>query len=241
MKKLTIISLIAIAVLSCSKNNVPDTIKWINGTYAVLTYADKGNFNDVGGFLKNDSTEMRVKKLLDELWKVNDPKSAKDTIEWLLNGGGHRQSFLDTVYEIGLDKVLDQNELDGLTDELKESDRSYINMMYKAYMKYGDNAIDAWDLCRANQLLGYYYIAGYYTYEEALDKALSISKTIQETYSSWEDMAESYLYGYQYWQEDDINDKNSPSYARYKIYEKVKKAKNSPYKLNWNLDLKREW
>lgn len=241
MKKLILLVLLSSLFFGCEKNNTPNTVKWINATYAILTYANNGDFNYVGGYQKNANNEDTVKKLLKEWWEVTDKENANSTLDWLTDGGGHRQSFLNTVYDLGLNNVKNLEELKLLTDELSKKDRDYIKMMYEAYSKYKDNAILAWDLCRANQLLGYYYIAGYYTYEEALDKSLEISKTLQDSFSSWEDMAESYMYGYRYWREDDFEDKTSDSYKRYKVYDTLKKSSNSPYKLDWKTELKKEW
>ncbi len=36
--------------------------------------------------------------------------------------------------------------------------------------------------------LGFYYIAGYYTIEETLDKSLETAKTIQTKFSYWQGM-----------------------------------------------------
>ena len=35
----------------------------------------------------------------------------------------------------------------------------------------GENAITGWDYSRALSLMGYYYLAGYYSEQEALDKS----------------------------------------------------------------------
>ena len=91
--------------------------------------------------------------------------------------------------------------------------------MVELYRDKGGHAIDAWDYCRALQVLGYYYVAGYYTEEETLDASLEVAKTLQGMYGSWDECMESYLAGYQYWQEDDGQDPDSATAARRKIYE----------------------
>ena len=91
------------------------------------------------------------------------------------------------------------------------------------------------------QLLGNYYIAGYYTLEESMDKSLEVAKTLQGMYTSWDEMMDSYLYGYRYWQEDDIDDPDSASAARLQVYEELKSSGKNPYTLGWNLPLEKTW
>ena len=54
-------------------------------------------------------------------------------------------------------------------------------------------------------------------------------------------MAQSYLYGYQYWQEDDMDEEGSASYERRAIYEKLLEQKDNPYQIDWNLKLEKSW
>ena len=44
--------------------------------------------------------------------------------------------------------------------------------MFGFYEQYGPDAIAGWDYCRAMNLMSFYYLAGYYTEQEALDKSL---------------------------------------------------------------------
>ena len=50
--------------------------------------------------------------------------------------------------------------------------------------------------------LGYYYIAGYYGKEEALDLSLEFARKIQPLYNSWDELMDSYLRGYEFWSEE---------------------------------------
>lgn len=44
-----------------------------------------------------------------------------------------------------------------------------------------------WDYSRAMSDLGFYYLAGYYSLDEALDKALELAIIIQNSFASWDD------------------------------------------------------
>ncbi|MDR2025915.1 MAG: DUF1266 domain-containing protein [Hungatella sp.] len=113
---------------------------------------------------------------------------------------------------------------------MKANEAFYLAKGYDDYIKYGAGAIDGWDYCRAASLCGWYYIAGYYTEQEALDKSLEIAQTIQKRFSSWDEMMESYLRGYEYWAYESGD-------ARREVYEDIKTRDNSPYLLDWNLPL----
>ena len=83
-------------------------------------------------------------------------------------------------------------------------------------------------------LLGFYYLAGYYTQEEALDMSLEIAQTIQPLYESWDELIMSYMYGYEYWAEES-------SQERWDIYEDIKGRADSPYNVDFKMTLEKTW
>ena len=111
--------------------------------------------------------------------------------------------------------------------------------MYQAGMDA--DAIAAWDLCRVNQLYADYYFCGYMTYEEAMDASLENSLALQKMYTSWEDMMDSYMLGYQFWQGDLALTDDSPTLERYSYYEMLQKMEDGPYSLDWNMKLEKSW
>lgn len=244
-RRLIAICLILIlSMTSCSKGQDSDseTILWFNATYGTITTMNEGDLTLFGGYDIGDASYVNmIQNGLIDWWDVTDRKTADETLQWLLNGG-HNDALLE-IYE--------QEELSSFTrdelvstlsdDEYTDDDRAYYLGIYDAVDTYGDNAILAWDLSRAMQLSSWYYIAGYYTYEEALDSCLEIAKKMQKQYTSWEDMMQSYLLGFQYWNEDDISNPTSDSYARNRLYEKLRAQENSPYFIDWNLKLQKDW
>jgi hypothetical protein len=257
-KRLIVLSLVFILALTgCSKvtsknssskstetkkESVSDTVMWFNAVYGVITTRNGADINVFGGYdAKVKSNVEMMKDGLVTSWEVSDRKSADETLTWILTEG-HNKNLL-SEYNDNDFKSLSRDELvSALSDEsYKDEDRVYFLGIYDAVEKYGDNAIRAWDLSRAMQLSAWYYIAGYYTYEEAMDSCLKIAKELQKTYSSWDDMMDSYFYGFQYWNEDDMSDPDSESYARIQTYEMLKQQKNSPYSLDWNMELQKDW
>ena len=253
MKKFIIVLLVSILLMGiitgCAdkKNNEvseSDTVKWINTTHAILTKVNRNDINLFGGMSPNSVYTDSIKVVLEEWWGVIDRTSADETIESLIEEG-HRTEYAEEMAFLKEDGLFDVSReeareyLEALGFEIGEIE-SYIASM-DAYETYGITAIDAWDYTRALNLLGWYYIAGYYTQEEALDKSLEVAKELQTLYNSWEDVVESYFLGFTYWVGEDPNDSSSQLFERRKIYEELKASSNNPYQLDWNIDLKKVW
>ncbi len=101
-----------------------------------------------------------------------------------------------------------------------------------------DQASRAWELCRSMQLLGMSFIAGWCGREEMLRRSCKVGKIVQNTFSSWEELCESFIEGYARWQF-----RSYPELApktvqiRRDIYEGLRQRQDSPYYINWYLPL----
>lgn len=195
-----------------------DMIQWFNNGYAILTASNSWDTSLFGGTWKSSYTRKMIADGLKSSWGVTDRASADETMNWLLTTG-HRTSWKRSVAYLNPNGG-DQFSLD----------------MIAAYERKGDDGISAWDYGRALQLAAWYYLADYYTYEEALDQSLEIAKQMQPRFSSWEDMAESYLRGYEYWK------RSADAYKQRKeIYDRLKNSADNPYTVDWNLNLMKTW
>ena len=201
-----------------------DTVQWFNNTYAILTTANGQDVTLVGGMKPGLTAKASAMVSLEESWDVTDKASADETIQWLIDEGGHRAVFAEEML------YLEELEITKMSDE----------EILEINQKGGEKAIDAWDYCRAMSLLGWYYLAEYYTLEETLAKSLELGQAMQGMYSSWDEMVESYLDGYSYWAEEDPEDPESYTAQRRKIYEELKAAENSCFHVAWDTELKLE-
>ena len=52
---------------------------------------------------------------------------------------------------------------------------------------------------------------------------------------------ERILLGYQFWQSESGKKEDSPTQERYRIYEMLQALEDSPYKLAWDMELKKSW
>ena len=221
-----------------SKQEKPsDTVLWINATHAVLTESNGWDTSIFGGMEPSKSNQKLEIQMLDEWWGVTDRQSAIDNMDWLINEG-HRTDFADfmgMLKDEGAEEFTQDEVAEVLSAMMEdETEGAYLAKAFSDYLAYGEHAIDGWDYSRAMSLLGWYYIAGYYSEQEALDQALELGKTIQSQFSSWDEFMESYFRGYEYWSYESSD-------ARREIYEELKAQKDSPYSVAWDTSLENTW
>lgn len=219
--------------------NSTDTVQWFNNTYAILTVLNDLDYTLYGGAPANSGGKIFAETVLENSWDVTDRASADETLLWLTEEGGHRISFAEEMgylEEIGLTDVPEEERAAAIlaSYDLDEAQAQSYTEWYALYEQYGADAAAGWDYSRAMWLLSYYYLAGYYTEEEALDQSLELAKTIQETFDSWDSFMESYFAGYEYWAEESSAD-------RREIYESLKSSSDNPFALDWNTTLEKSW
>ena len=215
-----------------------DTIRWFNTTCAILTSSNGWDYNIFGGMPANEESKQTEIQLLEEWWEVTDRQSADETMNWLLTEG-HRADFVDTMEYYAENGVADIAAADRAAwlyenFEMTEEEGVEIAEWYNLYEEQGENAIAAWDYSRAMSLLGYYFLAGYYTEAEALDKSLEVATTIQGAWGSWDEFMEGYFKGYEWWSAESSDERRA-------LYEELKAADDNPYAIDWNLSLEKSW
>lgn len=229
---------------SSDESTLPDTILWFNATYAPLTYSNSGDWKLVAGLEPSDINQKLEQYLMERDWDIQDKDSALETIKWLKEEG-HRESFRKCGSQLAAMGILDYGEeafLQALTESGIEEDLFRYVMVYYLYQEgLDEDAIAAWDLCRVNQLYADFYICGYMTYEEAMDASLENSRVLQQMYSSWDELMDSYMLGYQFWQSDPCLTEDSPTMQRYGYYEILCEMDNGPYTLDWDMELEKSW
>lgn len=99
---------------------------------------------------------------------------------------------------------------------------------------------DAWDLCRAMQLLACGYIANFYERDELNAHSLDLAIIIQNIFTSWEELVQSYLDGFETWGLSTMDEPDAYLALRERrnAYNVLRIKKNAPYSVNWYLQLK---
>lgn len=220
-------------------STLSDTLRWFNTTYALITSLNGGDLNLVAGYEPGEAMESMIQQMLERDWEVTDKATLEESINWLLTEG-HNKEALDYVAESGSDEM-SAEELASAMDEsgFTDDQKTIMQSAVDAKAAYGDQAIAGWDLSRAMSLIGWGYLANYYTYEEAMDKSLETAQMIQTTFGSWDDFINSYFYGYSYWSGESAADADSQAAERRQLYDQLKGE--GVYDVDWNLQLTKEW
>ena len=227
-----------------------ETKDFINGMTAVLDSVNGANLRETFKMLVDLDTDAsqletlssQARQSLSASWGVENSSDLMEMADWLIYEG-HNQ---DAWYLLREYDGLYETDHDAFDAKLKEQDldeETYISLLaaYDAWFAYGDGGIAAWDLSRVGTIMGFGYVSGYCTYEEAMDKTLEAAEKAQELYDSWEDFNQSYLYGYSYWAEESLDDPASSAAERAALVNSLASQANGPFSVNWNTDLEKEW
>ncbi len=223
-----------------------DTIQWFNATYAVLTENNDNDRTLVGGMERNLTNAVFMRYQLYTGWGIESRTDADATIAWLFDEG-HREEIeelIDALSEGGLLDVEEEDFDDFAEENFGQFGSETVNRLKTVYIcnkECGENGILAWDLCRINQVAAWCYVAGYYSLEESLEIQLLNSGELQAAFDSWDDMMESYLYGFQYWVGDADHAEYGVTSERRNIYNSLKELKDGPYSMDFDMELSRSW
>lgn len=229
---------VMIALQGCGKEELPDTVRWFNASCAIMTEINGWDYNIFAGLKPSDSNQQVEREALEEWWGVTDRETADEVLCWVLEEG-HRSSFKEDVLyleEIGLSDIDEQIRATFIFQnfDVTEEDAKFYAGIYDMYEEYGEEAMDAWDYCHGMNLISFYYLAGYYTEEEALDRSLEVAQKLQPLYDSWDSMIDSYLRGYEYWSANSSEERRS-------IYENLLTREDNPYAVDYHAFLEKTW
>lgn len=131
----------------------------------------------------------------------------------------------------GQNKIFEDYKKNGLTEEIENDYNQYqIKLLSEMVEQMPNEGMLAWDLVRILSIVGGAYIGGIMKYNEAAGIAFHAAKKLQETFSSWDHMIQSYNYGYKFWRNKNKKDRL--------IYYKLLKIFTWIYKIPWNTTLK---
>ncbi len=186
------------------------------------------------------SLEPAARQSLEEYWSIASADDLMDTANRLLNGL-HNPVALESLEQYNITSEMSREEVIQLIEEngLDENTKIALLAAYDARVAFGEHAILAWDLSRIPTIMSQGYAAGYCTYEEAMDMSLKAAKTAQKAFDSWDAFNQSYLYGYTYWSEEDLEDSSSSAAQRAAILEDLKA--DGKFDIDWNIKLEKTW
>lgn len=153
-------------------------------------------WENVPKFIANAYVKIE-KEALYQSWGVDNREEAIKMLNWLRNEG-HRKTFDEIVVFV---KSATEEDYQNFYNENKDSPEyiNYLNFVRDHINEVSDKGILAWDYCRLVNLATEFYMVGYITKEEAINEIIYAAKVLQDTFSSWEEMAQNHLFGRQYW------------------------------------------
>ena len=186
------------------------TVRWIIDAYAIYVPFENGEYGELGGHSREDWDQEQVKEYLSDWWGITSRATATRTISQMLKKGT-RASYRH-AFETYLKKGYLSMDEDGYVDiisisEIPEDEQCRTWVCYDAYGHLDTRGVDAWDYVRIMRITGLCYQCGYISLEECLDQCLPIAQRLQKEYGSFEEIFESYIYGYQFWKNDSDDDR----------------------------------
>jgi hypothetical protein len=166
---------------------------------AILASVNNESLAELNEGPVSDEVRKRELQLLDEWWNVKSRDDLLNTLKWI-EEGGHRKVLWEMREHLKLLPV--ENLLDEIFKDTGDKDKFNSKLMAalslgKPKRKVVD--ITAWDYGRYISLCRWGYQAGYITEEEAWERIFPAARYLQKSYSSWNEYAEDYLRGREFW------------------------------------------
>lgn len=219
------------------------------GADGVLTLVDTEAEKAAAEAKRKLANDYALNERQQSLNKSINPYNDNPTVQWfnatyaiLTKGNGHNIRAVGGILKIsslgGIGPQADEDNQKMVQNLLVSywgvTDRASADAVLNRLVASGNATGSAWDYSRAMSNLGYYYLAGYYTIEETLDRSLEIAQIIQTRFTSWAEFNESYLAGYASWS-------GNSDAERRAVYNGLKESAFNPYILDWNLTLTKSW
>lgn len=173
-------------------NELSEQQKWALATADIYTDYNNLTHDVLGGESSRDIQALKDSLVM--YWEIDDTKSARESLVWLKDVG-HRSEFntmatiTDLLDDQQIEEFLKQNPVKG----------KQLKMILEYKNKLAGKSLLAWDYCRLVNLAGQCYSAGYISEEEAWQYIMPAAQALQKNYSSWEDMANNFLLGREFW------------------------------------------
>lgn len=216
----------------------PDTIRWFNASNALLVGLNNFDYRLFGGLVPNSINREVAKNNLNNAFGVTDKFSANETLQWLLSEGERAdfKELMEYLEEAGLHEIEKEERTDFMLENFEVSEEEAENYAewYNKYEEDSEDAVSGWDYNRALSQIANFYLAGYYTLEEAYDASLDAAVIVQERFDSWDDYMESYFTGYEYWGGESSED-------RREVYRSLQSAEDNPYQIDFHTKLEKSW
>lgn len=197
---------------------------WALSVCAVLSEINYSSHYVLGG---KTNTSVVV---LERDWGITDKETLMEAL-YGLECGGHRQ-----IYDEWVERYEELSPEEQAAAKLQAFEQggtisNRMDVMLATRERFKDTGLAGWDFSRYAFLCGRAYRAGHLTEAETWQLLMPVARLMQETFTSWHDLADNYAEGRRFW--------SLKTYIR--NGERARDALNS---LKWDLDspfLHLEW
>ena len=208
---------------------------WALAADALLTERNGEKHDSLAGMERTATNIRLIKDRIRDSWDINSRSDLLDTLKWL-EQGGHRAEFEEMGKQVS---SMSATERQRYEHDVQVNNRTLLQKVIVVeanYAKLGKKSLIAWDYARYISLCRYGYTVGYLSKQEAWQKIMPAAIKLQSTYSSWLEIGENYLIGYDFWATG-----NRLYYQRVRTafaLNCLRKNKNSPWNtVPWNVNL----
>ena len=166
---------------------------------AILSSVNNESLSELNEGPVDDELRKRQQQSLYEWWDIKSRDDLLSKLQWI-EDGGHRKVLWEMREHLKASPI--ENLLEEIFKDTK--DKNDFNRKLMAALSLGApqrKVVDimAWDYGRYISLCRWGYLCGYITEEEAWEMILPAARYLQESYTSWNEYAEDYLRGREFW------------------------------------------
>jgi hypothetical protein len=218
--------------LNDKPKELSDAQRWALGASGMLASRNYMKFDSLAGIEINMFTVNEWKSVIKRDWGIKNRQDLLNELNWLEQNGHNAQYKRDVKLLSYLKKIPGHTILLAFLEEDDEF-KCKVALIDKYHESLGNKGILGWDAVRYICLCRWGYICGYLTEDEAWKKIMPVSRFIQKTFDSWQDLATNYIIGREFWSPEDED-----RYLFYDTYMRIFEMPDSPCKkLPWNLSL----
>ncbi|MEZ4829636.1 MAG: DUF1266 domain-containing protein [Bacteroidia bacterium] len=234
--------LLGIKSLFTPKPKVPAVSprSWALAAVAMFSQIRGQNYHLLGGAMPSERRQKFAQKQLSREWEIDDSEEFEEVQEWLLDTG-HRAEFGETIAKITAMTPAQIAEYEtqfipsikAIQEREEEAHRLEMIRTNRAGIKSA--SFLAWDLLRYIDNCRTGFMAGYIEEEDAWNRILSAAQVLQSRFDSWQELAESFLTGREFWS---VVETEKDGHLYQKACERLLEEEKSPWnKIIWDLPL----
>jgi hypothetical protein len=167
------------------------------------------------------------REMLKSLWNIHNKDELLVELHWLATEG-HRTRFAQLGEKLA---AMDETAFSSY-QAANNVNEAKITACRDSYQKWNNRTGLAFDLCRYVNLVNNGYAAGTLTQAEAWNLIMPMAKKTQESFASWNQMAQNFLDGREVW-----SGQRDPRYDAIVSLLLNADDSNSPWQIPWNTDL----